>query len=65
MADDREGGATEIDFSWTYVAGSIQCVRVVLADDRLEPYEVAADDRADILRRHQSAATDIAQRRPT
>lgn len=40
---------TEVDFPWTYVAGSSDCVEAVIRDERLEAYEVAVDDRADIL----------------
>lgn len=39
---------TEIDFRWTYVAGSAACIRQLVDDERLEAYEVGVHDRGDI-----------------
>jgi len=38
--------ATEIDFCWTYVGASRQCIDRVIADPRLEALEVHGDDPA-------------------
>jgi hypothetical protein len=35
--------ATEIDFRWTYVAGTHECIRAVLADSRLEALATQPD----------------------
>lgn len=40
--------ATEVDFSWTYVAGPEALIQAILADDRLESYRATPDDRADV-----------------
>lgn len=41
--------ATEIDFSWTYVAGSAACVDALLREPRLETFTVGPEDRADLF----------------
>ena len=41
--------ATEIDFRWTYVAGSRQCIERILADDRLEALPTIPAHRADYM----------------
>jgi hypothetical protein len=41
--------ATEIDFRWTYVAGSHACISALLADDRLETLGAHVRHRADYL----------------
>lgn len=40
--------ATEIDFRWTYVAGSEACVAAIVGNEGIEAYEVDPEDRADI-----------------
>jgi len=39
--------ATEVDFMWTYVGGSNECIRRILTDHRLETWPAALTDRAD------------------
>lgn len=41
--------ATEVDFCWTYVAGTRSCIEAVLADKRLEALEAHPDQRGDYL----------------
>lgn len=41
--------STEIDFRWTYVAGTLPCIEDVLADDRLEALITEPDHRGDYL----------------
>ena len=36
--------ATEVDFDWTYVGGSVECIRAVLADARLEALPARLSD---------------------
>lgn len=39
--------ATEVDFMWTYVGGTLRCIEAILADPRLETWKASLDDRAD------------------
>jgi hypothetical protein len=41
--------ATEIDFRWTYVGGSAECIQAVLAHQRLEALPANPSQRADSL----------------
>lgn len=41
--------ATEIDFRWTYVGGSRECIDRILSDDRLEALPAAVEHRGDYL----------------
>lgn len=40
--------ATEVDFSWTYVAGSAECIEGILGGKDLESWPASPDDRTDI-----------------
>jgi hypothetical protein len=39
--------ATEVDFAWTYVGGTLSCIEAILADPRLEAWKASLSDRAD------------------
>lgn len=39
---------TEIDFAWTYVGGTAECVEAIVRNERLEAFQVSEEDRADI-----------------
>lgn len=55
--------ATEIDFRWTYVAGSMSCVEAVLVDDELEALPARLDHRVDIASDHVNPIPDEVRRR--
>lgn len=40
--------ATEVDYMWTYVGGSQDCIEAVLREDRLDAWEATPDHRADV-----------------